>query len=364
MSPSNTPVLAECWFLDVGQGLSNVILLGEGRAIVIDCGPRGTSVPLQLLKRHVHTIEALILSHNDADHVGGAARIIETYPRAIKAIHFLTDRPANYQAVFRLLQHEKAAGHLVCEPDRLEAKAKPTIIYKSPSAGVELKLLYPTYMESLEAEAQGSRRPNVTCGILALFCGKRSIVFSGDGTMEAWDAIASRLCESLPLRCEIMTVPHHGGHLTPQTSDESNEAYEARERRAIGRLYSEIICPRYAVVSVGSSNRFRNVVHPVPSTMAILRGLNIVIVCTQMTPHCAEDLESVRPGLLSPIAPSRSAPEPRKTSSGRSKDVACAGSIVAEVAPDRVTISRWQEHQEAVREATALGTIHPLCHVE
>jgi hypothetical protein len=35
--------IAECYLLDVGQGTSNVILLGDRRAIVIDCG-RSASV--------------------------------------------------------------------------------------------------------------------------------------------------------------------------------------------------------------------------------------------------------------------------------------------------------------------------------
>lgn len=48
---------AECWFLDVGQGTSNVILLGERRGIVIDCG-RSARVPLHLLRRYVRRLAA------------------------------------------------------------------------------------------------------------------------------------------------------------------------------------------------------------------------------------------------------------------------------------------------------------------
>jgi hypothetical protein len=46
---------AECYFLDVGQGTSKVILLGERRGIVIDCG-RSAWVPLQGHRRYVYRI--------------------------------------------------------------------------------------------------------------------------------------------------------------------------------------------------------------------------------------------------------------------------------------------------------------------
>ena len=77
VSESSSHPICECWFLDVGQGTSNVILLGGGRAIVIDCGPRGSRETLAVLTRYVDTIEALIISHNDADHDYNTPRIMK-----------------------------------------------------------------------------------------------------------------------------------------------------------------------------------------------------------------------------------------------------------------------------------------------
>lgn len=108
---------AVCFFLDVGQGTSNVVLLGGRRAIVIDCGPGGTMVPLEILRDHgVSRIEALVLSHNDRDHWAGAARLIPAYSTQIERVYFLQDRPAEDIGVFKLLQMEHAAGRLKRKP--------------------------------------------------------------------------------------------------------------------------------------------------------------------------------------------------------------------------------------------------------
>jgi len=339
----------ECWFLDVGQGTSNVILLGEHRAIVIDCGPRTSSVPLQLLKRYVDTIEALIVSHNDSDHDGGVAEIIQNYPKSISNIYFLQDRPANQIRTWTLAKHEYEVGNLLNPPQRLEVHNEPQIIYSAPQSNIELRLLYPNYSDSLDSEKSGKRRPNRTSGILCLFCGLRSVVFSGDSTIESWECIAERLSTYLPLSCDIIAVPHHGGRISATPSQEEQTLY---------RLYSEITTPKIAIISVGSSNPLG---HPSPLMISTLRKLDTSIICTQITPKCSDDLESIRPGIILPPSPSRSTDRKIQTQSGRPKDIGCAGSIVCEISPDEIHISSWKPHQLAISDRFGSPTFHPLC---
>ncbi len=62
----------ECFFLDVGQGTANVILLEGGRALVIDTGPARRGIVKRLLVDYgVREIECVVLSHNDRDHIAG-----------------------------------------------------------------------------------------------------------------------------------------------------------------------------------------------------------------------------------------------------------------------------------------------------
>ncbi len=340
----------ECWFLDVGQGASNVILLGGRRAIVIDGGPRGSTVPLQLLKRHVETIELLVITHNDEDHDGGVARILANFPRAVKQIYFLVDRPASSIKTYRLAQLERARGRLLCEPKRLEMSQRPKLLFADSASRIQLRLLYPSLMENMAAE-QDVDRHNRTSGILVLLAEKRKVVFSGDANISAWESLAARM-PHLPLTCDIMTAPHHGGLLTG--GKQSPEDHENNARR----LFAEIIRPETVIISVGSANDHR---HPRAETLAVLRDVGTRVVCTQMTPRCCSGLEAVRPCVMDFAWPSQSSRTSRLTRTGRSKDVACAGSVVAEISPDAIEISVWEEHQATIQQLVTGWGIHPVC---
>lgn len=73
----------EIFFLDVGQGTCQVIMLGQRRAIVIDCGLRNDKLVLQFLQRSgIEFLERLIVSHSHGDHIGGAVSIMGGVPRS------------------------------------------------------------------------------------------------------------------------------------------------------------------------------------------------------------------------------------------------------------------------------------------
>ena len=347
MPPDSCKTQAECWFLDVGEGTANVIMLGRRRAIVSDCGPHTSIVTLKFLKRYVDTIEALIISHNDSDHDGGVADLLQSYPKAINNIYFLKDRPSHLIRTWMITEHELKVGNLLNAPLRLEVQDKPLIIYSDRAAGIELKLIYPYFRDNIWSDDAG--KPNQTSAILCLHCGTRSVVFSGDATIEAWESIAAKMADSLPLQCDAMTIPHHGGRISENSK--KNQEY-------LKRLYSEIITPQWGIISTGTANQYG---HPSSSTISVLRSLGIGILCTQITPQCSDDLESIRPGLLQPIWPSQSASFIRTTRSGKSKDVACVGTIVAEVSPEQVNISFAEHLKNNIDKLIGSDIFHPLC---
>jgi competence protein ComEC len=74
--------------LDVGQGLS-VLVQTAGHALLYDAGPAfrdsnaGERVVVPVLQAlGVRELDALVISHGDADHRGGAASVLERYPGA------------------------------------------------------------------------------------------------------------------------------------------------------------------------------------------------------------------------------------------------------------------------------------------
>ena len=70
----------EVHFLDVGQGDSTLITCG-GHAMLIDTGDdsKGTAIQNYLQKQKVSTLDYLILTHPDSDHIGGAPVVITKF---------------------------------------------------------------------------------------------------------------------------------------------------------------------------------------------------------------------------------------------------------------------------------------------
>jgi len=341
----------ECWFLDVGQGTSNVILLEGGRAIVIDCGPRGSQQTIQLLRRYVDTIEALIISHNDADHDYNVPQVLNQYRKATKNIFFLQDRAATRTGLprtFGVLESAEDGDYPT--PRRLEVdKGAPRVLFSENR--MTLSLLYPDLTANLSAQAALTGGPNRTSAVLRLCCGDRRMVFSGDATIEAWEYLAAKIRENKPLSCDVMTVPHHGGKISTSTDS-------AEEEFCQNRLYSDLIRPMFGIISVGTINEYG---HPRDEALKALMKAGVTVLCTQMTTACCSDVETVRSQRGGVSHPSRSTRHSRKTQSGRSKDVACFGSIVAEVSEAHLRIANLRRYERDMENLTRVIGFNACC---
>ncbi len=333
----------ECWFLDVGQGSSSVIYLGDGEAIVIDCGPGRSKQTLRFLERYVDSIKALIFSHNDSDHINGAVGVLANFFDITERVYFLADG-----------KHEKVVGLLkTYDPERKLSTLRLEhaidgrgVIYNK--GGIKLEVIYPGFTSTLKAEKAGSRRTNQTSAILKLTCGKKCVVFSGDATIEAWEHLSEKYLKEQPFRCDIMTIPHHGGKITPQKNELDVQK----------KLYSEIIKPEYGIISVGSNNLYN---HPCPGTISVLIESGVEVLCTQMTSQCCSDLEKIREASRIITQPSLSSREKKTTISGKSKDIACLGTITAEVSPEEIKINQLKTHQQNKKAFSNITTFNSLC---
>jgi len=342
---------AECFFLDVGQGTSQVILLKGGRAIVIDGGPdRDARIPLSILgSAGVHTLEALIVSHNDADHENGAVRILETYKYSTEKLYFLVDRfgiavptcvRANEIDGARSAKGLKPLNRIRLEADGNDARE----IYKSTDENLRLDLLHPNF----KANDRWKNEPNATCGVLRLSCGKeptaRRILFSGDVPVKVWRWIEQTRVVSLPMHCDVMTVSHHGGNTG--SKDE------------LQWLYNEAVRCKHAVVSVGTQNPYG---HPTEEGITSIRDARArvkSILCTQLTERCCDNPVKTFPaGLTTPHRRSQSHPE--QNPDGR--HIACAGTVIARIGLNDVEIIKPTGHRDAVKSLETKPYGHPLC---
>jgi len=63
-------------FLDVGQGDAALIELASGRRLLVDGGPPSDRVLAWLRRRGIRRLDAVVVSHGDADHLGGALPVL------------------------------------------------------------------------------------------------------------------------------------------------------------------------------------------------------------------------------------------------------------------------------------------------
>ncbi|MFO0953733.1 MAG: hypothetical protein U0835_21770 [Isosphaeraceae bacterium] len=200
-----------------------------------------------------------------------------------------------------------------------------------------LDVLHP----NLEANQRWKKDPNGTCGVLRLTCGTRRLLFTGDAPVKAWRWMRKTgLVGESPLECDVMTAPHHGGN--------------AGTERQVRWLYGKALSASHVVISVGTGNPFGH-----PTEGVVRAALPAKILCTQVTARCCDPPTRLLPDGVS--APDVDSQSHRSVDPG-GRHVACAGTVVVRVGPDRVMIDpRLLERHRAGVDALSASGASPLC---
>ncbi len=72
------PTTDRVTFLDVGQGDAALVELASGERILVDGGPPSNRVLGWLRRRGIGHLDAVVITHGDADHVGGAVPVLQS----------------------------------------------------------------------------------------------------------------------------------------------------------------------------------------------------------------------------------------------------------------------------------------------
>jgi competence protein ComEC len=252
-------------FIDVGQGDSILIRTPERRVLLIDGGgtvrfPRkpgeewkerrdpfevGRKVLVPLLKqRGVRRIDALIVTHLDADHIGGLQAVIEQFE--VRRIWF--------NGTFKAAE----------QPERLfETALRRRIPLYAAHAGQVIPLDRHTSLEMLHPDGDPNSlaptdRQNESSVVFRLNLYQSSFLFTGDIDAAAEQRIVKRraLRETEPPAIDVLKVAHHGSKTS--TTDEWLSYWR----------------PRAAVISVGAANRYG---HPSGQVLERLSGHGIPV---------------------------------------------------------------------------------------
>ena len=209
--------------LDVGQGDAILLQVPEG-AVLVDQGPPEADVAQQLRKLGVRRLSAIVLTHPQRDHIGGAADVLRRL------------------AVDRVLDPRLAASGPY-ERAALAAAAERHVSVEETRAGdgfslgrLRLRVLWPDRAGTVAED------PNLLPIVLLASYGEVDALLTADAETDVTARLLSR-------RVEILKVAHHG------SADPGLRA-ELRE-----------LLPDVAVISCGRRNDYG---HPTPSTLAAL----------------------------------------------------------------------------------------------
>lgn len=160
------------YFIDVGQGDSSFIVTASGKTILIDGGGSekeskfdvGESILLPfLLKKKIKTIDYLLISHLDADHVGGLFSIMEK----LKVKHIILGlqgkESENYEKLKQIVKKKDIKTTHVKKGDKI-------IVEK----GVEIEILWPK-VEQIQANIL-----NNNSVVAKITYKNREMLFTGD----------------------------------------------------------------------------------------------------------------------------------------------------------------------------------------
>ncbi len=233
---THLPKETEIIFLSVGQG--DAILIRSGMTeIVIDAGVDGRLL-LSRLGRHIpfwdRTIETVIATHSDRDHIGGFPSLFRSY-RVLSALtNGYVDGTESEKLFFGAIEKNGSRHKAI--------RAGTEIVL--PNDGGKLLIEYP----SPYGRALTDKESNEGSIIIRFTYGDSSVLLTGDLPREEF---------FLPLEqpVDILKVAHHGSRFS--TSD----------------TFLDMIRPREAIISVGKNNYG----HPAPEVIERLmkRGIRI-----------------------------------------------------------------------------------------
>jgi len=210
-------------FLDVGQG-DSVLLETPSARVLVDQGPPEADVAGQLTRMGIRSLSALVLTHPQRDHVGGAADVIRQLGvGAVLDPGLAATGPEREEAV-AAARERRVRLHVVRAGSEFKA------------GGLVLRALWPPDPGSPAED------PNLNALVLVATYGETDVLLTADAESE----VTARL----PLgEVELMKVAHHGS-ADPGLADELR-----------------IVRPRVAVISCGRNNDYG---HPRPETLAAL----------------------------------------------------------------------------------------------
>lgn len=230
--------------LDVGQGDALFIESPTKTQILVDAGPprKILSQLSQVMSPFDRTIDSIIITNPDQDHIGGFADVLKIY-KVGKVFE-----PGTYN-------DSKVSKNLKAE---IKNKNIPNIFAKKGmrlniGGGAVIDILFPDRDVSLWDTNEGSIVAKLTYG-------ETSIMLTGDSTTKTEKIILKEYSRGV-LKSTVLKVPHHGS------------------RTSTSAEFVQTIAPSYALISDGKDNKYG---HPHQDVLDTLSSFGTKIFRTDL----------------------------------------------------------------------------------
>jgi competence protein ComEC len=207
--------------LDVGQGDALFIESPTGTQILVDAGPERKilSQLSQVMSPFDRSIDAIIITNPDTDHIGGFGEILKNY----KVGQVFEPGTTNDSRTYQNLESE------------FERKNIPKVLVKRGmrlhiGGGAVIDILFPDRDVSFWDSNEGSIVAKLTYG-------KTSLMLTGDSVIETERIILGEFSKE-QLDSTVLKVGHHGS------------------RTSSSNAFIEAVSPSYALISDGKDNSY------------------------------------------------------------------------------------------------------------
>ena len=224
-------------FCNVGQGDGILIRSSTGRTVIIDGGPHENSLT-DCLSRHLplwqRQIDAVYLTHPDADHLAGLIQVVRTY----NVKYFGTSKAPKttevYKELMNVLQEKGIPVEWVFRGDKMLVKD-----------GLSITTQWPTK----DFINNPSDETNDYSLVQLVKYGNFSALLTGDIPSIYLNSIMPTID-----RLDVFKPPHHGS------------------KTGMDEFTLQYVVPSFAVLSFGYHNRYH---HPSPEILSLLKNANI-----------------------------------------------------------------------------------------
>ncbi len=228
--------ILKVYFLDVGQGDAIFIEAPNGNQVLVDSGSgrqvlRGLGQVMPFFDR---SIDLVIATHADADHIGGFGPIFQRFEVLGALDNGLSEEADDYRSYDQGAKKEQA--------ERLVARSGQIIKLDD---GITLEILWPEY------DMTGSESNDASI-VARLVYGETEFLLTADAPISTEDHLVQKYGQDL--QADVLKLGHHG-------SKTSSAAY-----------FLAAVQPEYAVISAGKDNRYG---HPHQEVLGRLDDLKI-----------------------------------------------------------------------------------------